>query len=177
MKHKLLLFVILLLPVVQLCFSNSAYADCGGLDTILIDCPSDATGEQSICHVLDDVISILAVLVGIVAAIGIVITGIQYLTAGGSEEKVRKTKRRFLELVIGLAIYAPSAALINWLSPGGLVCGGIQIMGGSNPSQSQTIDSNTSSSNASGNQTSDGDDDEFPEGSNPEGNEGTGWAS
>ena len=83
---------------------------------ILKDC-ADKDGEESIKCVLNLVVDIMSVLIGILGVIGITITGIQYLTAGGSEEKTRKAKRRLFEIVIGLAVYAVMYALLSWLLP------------------------------------------------------------
>ena len=63
------------------------------------------------------VIDIVSILIGIVGVIGIVIVGIQYLTAGGNEEQTRKAKRRLFEIVVGIALYALAYALLNWLLP------------------------------------------------------------
>ena len=55
--------------------------------------------------------------VGILGVIGITIVGIQYLTAGGNEEKTRKAKRRMFEIVIGLVVYVVFYAFLKWLMP------------------------------------------------------------
>lgn len=75
-------------------------------------------GGESIMSILKFVVDIMSIGVGILGVIGISITGIQYLTAGGNEEQVRKAKRRMFEIVIGLAAYAVAAALLSWLLPG-----------------------------------------------------------
>ena len=87
---------------------------------ILKGCAGKETdsGEGILCIVFL-VLNIMNVLVGVLGIIGIVVVGIQYLTAGGNEEQVRKAKRRLFEIVIGLALYALIAALINWLVPVG----------------------------------------------------------
>ena len=56
--------------------------------------------------------------VGILGVLGITIVGIQYLTAGGNEEKTRKAKRRLFEIVLGLAVYVAIYAILQWLLPG-----------------------------------------------------------
>lgn len=81
---------------------------------ILKDC---ASREDGIMCILELVIEIMSIGVGILGVIGISVSGIQYLTAGGSEEKTRKAKRRLLEIVIGLAVYAVVYALLKWLLP------------------------------------------------------------
>lgn len=72
---------------------------------------------ESIMAILKLVVDIMSIGVGILGVIGISITGIQYLTAGGNEEQVRKAKRRIFEIVIGIAVYAVIVALLNWLLP------------------------------------------------------------
>ena len=73
-------------------------------------------GEGIKCIVLL-VADILSVLIGTVGVIGIVVVGIQYLTAGGNEEQTRKAKRRLFEIVIGIIAYVLVYALLKWLLP------------------------------------------------------------
>ena len=90
----------------------------GAVDTaILKNCGSKDGGEGVIC-ILDLVLDIMTIGVGILGVVAISIVGIQYLTAGDSEEKVRTAKRRLFEIVIGLAAYAVVYALLTWLVPG-----------------------------------------------------------
>jgi len=75
-------------------------------------------GEGSgIKHILKLVVEIMTVGVGILATIGLSVAGVQYLTAGGSEEQTRKAKRRIFEIVIGLAAYVLIYALLYFLLP------------------------------------------------------------
>ena len=84
-------------------------------------CDTDQNGEQTgggiVLRILSLVINILTVGVGVLGVIGITVVGIQYLTAGGSEEKTRKAKQRMLEIVIGLVAYVLIFALLKWLLP------------------------------------------------------------
>jgi F0F1-type ATP synthase membrane subunit c/vacuolar-type H+-ATPase subunit K len=82
-----------------------------------LNCSCDNGGGSSIGETLMLVINILSVAIGILAAIGIAIVGVQYLTAGGNEEKTRKSKRRLFEIVIGVVAYVLIYALLNWLIP------------------------------------------------------------
>ena len=68
---------------------------------------------------LQFVVDLLTWGVGILAAIGLVITGIQYATAGDSTEKTAKAKKRIAEIVIGLLAFAVLAIVATWLIPGG----------------------------------------------------------
>jgi cytochrome bd-type quinol oxidase subunit 2 len=85
---------------------------------ILKTCGNETDGEKQISCVLKLVVTIFSIGVGILGVIGISVSGIQYLTAGGSEEKTRKAKRRIYEIVIGLALYAVFFAALTWLLPG-----------------------------------------------------------
>ena len=71
---------------------------------------------QTVGGVFTLVMDIMSIGVGILGVIGIMVVGIQYLTAGGSEEKTRKAKRRMFEIVIGLVLYAVLYAVLKWLN-------------------------------------------------------------
>lgn len=80
-----------------------------------VTCKCDDGKGSSIMDILNLVVDIMTIGIGILGVIGISIVGIQYLTAGGSEEKTRKAKRRLFEIIIGLAAYAVIYALLKWL--------------------------------------------------------------
>lgn len=90
------------------------------VDTAILsgcDC-SGSGGSGAVENVLDLVVNIMSVGIGIIGVIGITIVGIQYLTAGGSEEKVKRAKRRMLEIVIGLVAYVLLYAVLRWVRLG-----------------------------------------------------------
>ena len=91
----------------------------GAQAAILTGCAKEGEDGQGggIKCVIRLIIDILSILIGIVGVIGIVWVGIQYMTAGGNEEKTRKAKRRLFEIVIGIAAYAAGYALLSWLLP------------------------------------------------------------
>lgn len=92
--------------------------DCNSHAAILNDIAcSENGGGSSIIGILNLVIDIMTVLIGILAVIGVTVVGIQYLTAGGSEEKTRKAKRRMFEIVIGIVAYVLMYAFLKWLLP------------------------------------------------------------
>ena len=80
------------------------------------NCSCDDGKGSSITHILNLVVDIMTIGVGILGVVGISIVGIQYLTAGGNEEKTRKAKRRLLEIVIGLIVYAIFVAILEFLN-------------------------------------------------------------
>ena len=101
--------------------SNLAYAEGEGGDCV----PTAILGGGEVCDsdgssifgLLLTIIDIMTIGVGILGVVGISITGIQYLTAGGNEEKTRKAKHRMFEIIIGLALYAVFFLLMQWIIP------------------------------------------------------------
>ncbi|MBQ9018143.1 hypothetical protein IJ117_00025 [Candidatus Saccharibacteria bacterium] len=86
---------------------------------ILTGCAEEAEDGQGggIKCIINLVIDILTVGIGIVGTIGITISGIQYMTAGGNEEQTRKAKRRIFEIVIGFAAYVLIYLVLKFLLP------------------------------------------------------------
>lgn len=81
-------------------------------------CSCDDSGDgDGIKHILKFVAGIFTVSIGVLGVVGLGVSGVQYLTAGGNEEKTRKAKRRIFEIVIGLVVYAVAYALMSFLIP------------------------------------------------------------
>ena len=87
------------------------------VDTTFFGRVCDSGDGASILMVLRTIIDVMTVGISILAVIGITICGVQYLTAKGSEDQVKKAKRRILEIVIGLAAYVLIYAVLSWLLP------------------------------------------------------------
>ena len=66
------------------------------------------------------VLNILTGLVGVLGVLGIVISGITYLTSRDNVEQATKAKKRIVQIIIGLAIYAALYVGLQWLIPGGI---------------------------------------------------------
>ena len=81
------------------------------------NCSCDDGKGSSIEHTLKLVIDIMSIGIGILAVLGITVSGVQYLTAAGSEEKTRKAKRRIFEIVIGLVVYVLIYIILSFLIP------------------------------------------------------------
>lgn len=89
----------------------------GAVETNVLTTCGEKDGQEAITCVLKLVVDIMTIGIGILGVIGISVSGIQYLTAGGNEEKTRKAKRRIFEIVIGLVAYVLIYALLSWLLP------------------------------------------------------------
>lgn len=98
------------------CVKTSILGDNNGSETQFCADASDGNGGLVI-KLLRTIVDVLTVGVGILGVIGIVVVGLQYLTAGGSEEKTRTAKRRMFEIVVGLIAYVLIYAILRWLLP------------------------------------------------------------
>ena len=70
--------------------------------------------------ILKLVLNILVYGLGAAAVLGVIIAGIQYMTARDDVAQVAKAKKRLIEIVIGLVAWALMFTVLNWLIPGGL---------------------------------------------------------
>jgi hypothetical protein len=69
---------------------------------------------------INPLIKTLTAVIGIVVAIALVISGIQYSAAGGDPSKVGEAKKRIMSVIVALLAYLFLAGFMNWLVPGGL---------------------------------------------------------
>ena len=63
-------------------------------------------------------VKLLTIGFGTLATIGIIVVGVQYLTARDDANQVAKAKKRFLDIVIGIGIYGLMYLIIELLVPG-----------------------------------------------------------
>lgn len=103
-------------PTFAICSEEQLSDGCVSTSILGDGCSCDKEGS-GVFDVLNLVVDIMTVGVAIVGIIGISFAGIQYLTAGGNEEKVKTSRRRISEIVIGVAVYILIYSLLKWLLP------------------------------------------------------------
>lgn len=86
-------------------------------------CVSDDGSGSSIFTVLNIALQVLTWGIGIAGTFGIVISGIQYMTARDDPAQMTKAKNRIIHIAIGLVAYAVMWAFLQWLLPGGILNG------------------------------------------------------
>ncbi len=109
---------LLVSPVFAECTAKQLEKGCVSTSILSGGCSCDDGKGSGVVNVLNLVLDILTGVVGIAGIIGISVAGIQYLSAKGGEENVRKAKRRIYEIVIGLAVYAVAYVALRWLGVG-----------------------------------------------------------
>ena len=78
------------------------------------------SGAANIANILALVINIMTAGIGILATIGIIISGIQWMTARDKEEQIVKAKSRLFNIVLGLFVWGIMWLVLSWLIPGGV---------------------------------------------------------
>lgn len=77
--------------------------------------PFAGTARGGLIPAIITIVNIFLVLAGLVAAIFMVIGGVQYIISRGDEGEVEKAKNTILYAVIGLVVIGISAAIVNFV--------------------------------------------------------------
>lgn len=86
-------------------YPDSVKAACG--------CPATTTKDK-FSVVIQNILSAVIAISGLVAVVFIIIGGINYMTSAGDPGKVKKAKDTILYALIGLIICALAFAIVNW---------------------------------------------------------------
>lgn len=84
-------------------------------------CEAGDACENFVTKYINPFITLLTISIGVVAAISIVVAGIQYASAGSDPGKVQKAKHRIGQTLLGLLAYLFLFALLNYFVPGGFL--------------------------------------------------------
>ena len=104
-------------PVMATCNEDQLKNGCVSTSILSGGCSCDNGQGSEVTRILTTVVNVMTIGVGILGVIGIMVVGIQYLTAGGDEGKMRKAKQRLSEIVIGIVVYVLIYALLYFLIP------------------------------------------------------------
>lgn len=130
--------------------SPSVFAACadGSVETNFFGCVEDNEEGCGVWLTINLIITIFTFGVAIAATVGLVLTAIMYISARDNADQLSKAKKRILEIIIGLAIYAAMWSVASWLIPGGIFNSGdvcktsTPTAGSSNPAPKHTAKSN-----------------------------------
>ena len=100
--------------------NNSAGSECGGTQTQLVSCDSEA-GVAAINDLISIALLVLTVIIGVVAVGALAYAGIIYASSKDNQSQVDEAKTLIRNVVVGLLFYVFTIAIINWLVPGGVI--------------------------------------------------------
>lgn len=118
-KTILLTIAMMAIPLVLSPSTTVSAATCVGKESRVLECAGD--GEQAMYDILRIVIVVLTAGIGILAVGAVTFGAILYSSAGGNPENIKKAKTLWLNTVIGLALFAFMAAILNFIIPGGIL--------------------------------------------------------
>lgn len=87
---------------------------------VLPDTWVDDGDGSGINSMMQFILSFVMYGLGAAAVLGLIIVGIQYMTARDNEAQMTKAKTRLIEIVIGLVAWGIMWAALNFLIPGGI---------------------------------------------------------
>ena len=116
---------LVLMATIAIAFTTpvSAEAECGGVDTALINCSQTGGGgveNSGLWGILLIVINVMTAGVGVLALAGIVYGAVLYTSSGGSPEQIKKARTIFTNVVIGVLAFAGMYTLLQFIVPGGV---------------------------------------------------------
>ena len=77
--------------------------------------PFAGTAQGGLIDAVTTIVNIFLILAGLVAAIFLIIGGVQYITSRGDEDAAEKAKNTILFAVIGLVVIGLAAAIVNFV--------------------------------------------------------------
>ena len=98
----------------------SVFAEENCVGTALFGEVCDACNGGGINFVLMYTVEAMIIGIGILAVIGLMVFGIQYLTAGSNSGQTAKAKGRLINMIVGLVTYVVLIAFLQFLSPDGI---------------------------------------------------------
>ena len=114
-------------PKSQEC-KDSKNKDQQGIDCSKVDCSDPAADANAKCDrdgcdlvkaYINPFIKVLSGLIGLIAAISLIMGGIQYSAAAGDPQKITAAKDRISKTIIALVMYMFLFAFLQFLIPGG----------------------------------------------------------
>lgn len=125
-KNKIFLLFSVALPAAALLLVApvSAQGTCGSrkggdpVKTSVINC--EGSGEAAFWGILKTVVRIMTGGIGVLAVGAVVAGGILYSMSGNAPERIKQAKTIWTNTIIGLAIFAFFATIINFIIPGGV---------------------------------------------------------
>ncbi|HLD27911.1 MAG TPA: pilin [Patescibacteria group bacterium] len=123
MKLKIILLIIVLAWLMMPLAPALAQASLTNQSTDILNTIGERSGygsagevtEATIAQKAGNVIGLVLGFLGVVFLFLVVYSGVQWMTAGGNEEKITKARNRMIQAAIGVAIIAMAYALTNFV--------------------------------------------------------------
>ena len=95
---------------------SNAYTDaCNGISQLNGGTQGCATSGTSVGGIISQVVNILSIVLGGIAIVMIIVSGIRFATSGGNSSAVSGAKKTLIYAVVGLVIAALAQVIIRWV--------------------------------------------------------------
>lgn len=95
--------------------AHSAYADAASQVKSGLGSVGDADTGSDLPTIVGNVVNVMLFIVGILAVIMIIFSGIRYITAHGDKNQVEGAKNTLIYSIVGLVVAIIAYALVNWV--------------------------------------------------------------
>ncbi len=85
------------------------------LNTTAATCPNQKLAGSKLQGILRLVLNIFSVLVGVIAVIMIIVSGLKYITSAGDSNSVNSAKNTLLYAVVGLVVVALAQVIVKYV--------------------------------------------------------------
>lgn len=113
-----LIGVMMSVTMASACFNPVLAGSCAGVETSVIDCDAGNEDGEAVGELLLKAVKIMTGMIAVLAVLGVIIAGYQYMMSSGDAAKTAKAKRRLYEIVIGLVVFALMYVALEFLVPG-----------------------------------------------------------
>lgn len=100
----------------KISYGLAAFIAVAPMAVLAFDAPADAAATLpggTITNIATSIMKWLLIIVGILAIVGFVISGILYLTAAGDEDQIAKAKRAMIYSIIGVIVALLGVVIIT----------------------------------------------------------------
>jgi len=104
-------------PVPSQCaggFSAAQCSACSGISELgsSQDC---ASGGSGVTNIISVGVNILSYIIGIIAIVMVIISGIRFATSGGNSSSVESAKKTLIYAILGLVLAALAQVIVHWV--------------------------------------------------------------
>lgn len=100
-----------LVPVTSVSALDPLANACSGADSAICE----DRGEESANKLITDLINVLLFVVGALAVIMIIVSGVLYVISSGDASKVARAKNTLMYSIVGLVVAFIAYAVVNWV--------------------------------------------------------------
>lgn len=85
------------------------------LNTTGANCPNQSLAESRLERIIRTVVNLFSIIVGVVAVVMVIVSGLKYVTSAGDSASVNSAKNTLLYAVVGLIVVALAQIIVRFV--------------------------------------------------------------